>query len=578
MTGNSGNVNTSASALSASALGSVGGDWAFLGQVVLAAGSSSLTVSYIGNGTPATDICLLQPMSSTVYDSQEDVLSQTDAMGNVTASSYDALGRPLATSQGQTIATSGNSATFDNLPQSPGLTRTYTVYVYSPSSAPSGTFTIKENTTTISSLSGPGSSTTPLGSSGSGWYDLGSVTLLATDVSSTLTINCPAGVSQVAFLEQTSATVYDAMGNVLSQTDGLGNVTTYAYNNLEQQVSNSRGQILPVASQAATFANLPQTPGAGRTFTVYVQSSSTLTSGSCTVGDNNTVTPTFTGNFSANTPLGNNWYELGTITLDVGDASSTMNFSALPSAAAQICLVQQVSAATYTADGLVASATNADGGVTSFGYDAVGDQVSQADPAPDPNAPAVRPVTSTVYDALGRVTATMSPLASEAGQGEGSAITAYGYQFGTTAAPGLTATTWQGAALAPDSSSTSSSQTWTFSNLTPNSAGTYAVFVQAASTAGYTASDAYTEGAPLPLERQLRAEPFRRGPGRRLAVAGHRGRGRPRYEHDDYRLPQRQRVDRECLPHAVGRRRHTRLRRQPHERDRCPGQYHDLSV
>ena len=47
-------------------------------------------------------------------------------------------------------------------------------------------------------------------------------------------------------------------------TDGLGNVTTYAYNSVEEQPSSSQGQIVPIASEAASFANLPQTPGVPR--------------------------------------------------------------------------------------------------------------------------------------------------------------------------------------------------------------------------------------------------------------------------------------------------------------------------
>ena len=176
--------NAAASARWPSALGA---GWQFLGQVVLVGGSSSLAVSYSG-GTPATAVCLLQPMSATVYDSQENVLSQTDAMGNVTAYVNDRLGRPLTTSQGQALAASYNaatytsSATFANLPQAPNLTRTYTVYAQSSLTLTGSSETPNNPTDSEGnqSFTAGFSAATPLGS---GWYQLGTVTLaLATRV------------------------------------------------------------------------------------------------------------------------------------------------------------------------------------------------------------------------------------------------------------------------------------------------------------------------------------------------------------------------------------------------------------
>ena len=117
-------LTTPASYLPASALGS---NWYFLGQVTLDS-SSSLVVNYSGS-SPAEAISLLQPTSTTAYDSQEDPLSQTDAMGTISASTFDNLGRPVAASQGQAVnVASGGPATFANLPLAPGLARTYTLY------------------------------------------------------------------------------------------------------------------------------------------------------------------------------------------------------------------------------------------------------------------------------------------------------------------------------------------------------------------------------------------------------------------------------------------------------------------
>ena len=164
------------------------------------------------------------------------------------------------------------------------------------------------------------------------------------------------------------------------------------------------------------------------------------------------------------------------MTLAARDPSSSLDFSELD-AETEICVVQQVSGTTYTPTGLVATSTNANGGVTTYGYDALGEQVSEADPAPNPAAPAVQPVTTDVYDPDGELTAETDPMGH---------TTAYTY-----ADDGREVTTWQGQTSAPDPTSTAAAQTWTFNNLTPNTDAAYEVFVQAPASSlyGYTVSD-----------------------------------------------------------------------------------------
>jgi RHS repeat-associated protein len=62
--------------------------------------------------------------------------------------------------------------------------------------------------------------------------------------------------------------------------------------------------------------------------------------------------------------------------------------------------------------------------------------------------------------------------------------------------PGDSVTTWQGQTLPQDSSSTDSSQTWTFNNLTLNSSREYNVYVQGASNSGFTVYDTYETFSP----------------------------------------------------------------------------------
>ena len=94
-----------------------------------------------------------------------------------------------------------------------------------------------------------------------------------------------------------------------------------------------------------------------------------------------------------------------------------MNYSG--SGLTQVCLVQQVAAATYTPTGLFATQTNADGTVTSFGYDAVGNETSVDQPDPATGS-AGGPTTTYTYDALGRVTGETDPRGYSTG---------YAYQF-----------------------------------------------------------------------------------------------------------------------------------------------------
>ena len=156
------------------------------------------------------------------------VSSETNPDGDVTAYSYDAAGSVTATYQGQMVAFSAGSATFNNLPESPGLTRTFNVYVNSTSAPGSGQTTITDSDSGSPAFSFSGSSVTPLGSN---WYLLGTVTLAAGDLSSTVTVAYSGGgtVSQVTLLEQTSATVYDGQENPLSVTDALGNVSATTF-------------------------------------------------------------------------------------------------------------------------------------------------------------------------------------------------------------------------------------------------------------------------------------------------------------------------------------------------------------
>ena len=222
-------------------------------------------------GSSSDNICLLQPMSTMVYDTEDgdddNQLSCVDPMGNITATTYDDDNRPVTTSQGQVLPADAtfHAAAFENVPQAPGMART--IQVYAPASTTSGySFTDTAGSLSLSAVD----SSAP--AFGSGWYYLGYLTLPASDTSSTVTVShSGSGVTQYALLQQTGATTYNSAGQIVSQIDGLNRVTAAAYDgDTLEQTGTYQGQILTASSGgSATFQNLPQAPGQARTYYVF---------------------------------------------------------------------------------------------------------------------------------------------------------------------------------------------------------------------------------------------------------------------------------------------------------------------
>ncbi len=164
-----------------------------------------------------------------------------------------------------------HTATFANLPQAAGQTRSFAIYVQSSAAPASGSCTLAENGTASPTLVFSGSASTPLGS---GWYEVGTVTLGTADNSSALTVNYSgsAVVTAATLLEQTSTMVYNAQEDLLSTTDALGDVTASTYDGLARPLTSLQGQSVPTSAGTATLANLPQAPNETRLYTIYVQS------------------------------------------------------------------------------------------------------------------------------------------------------------------------------------------------------------------------------------------------------------------------------------------------------------------
>ncbi len=179
--------------------------------------------------------------------------------------------------------------------------------------------------------------------------------------------------------------VYDALERVTAQIDPIGNTTAYVYGFGDDQhtVTTLRGQTLPLVSGSAAFNNLSLAPGDSRTYDIFAQSSSTLSSDSgFSVSESGDDDPTIGSGFSSTTPLGSGWYEIGTVTLSDSDTSSTLTVSYSGSATiTQVALLIQSTVDTYDADGHLLSTEDALGNTTSFSYNPLGLRQQQEDPS-----------------------------------------------------------------------------------------------------------------------------------------------------------------------------------------------------
>jgi RHS repeat-associated protein len=511
---------------------SIVGSWTFAGTVNIGADEPSTSITLSASGASTASVCLMECTSTSVYsylDSSsatgfgpDNLLSTKDAMGNITAYNDDNLDRVVATSQGQVVPAS-TSAEFINIPQSPGEVRSFEVYVQAASAPDSAHASVSDSgsgSPTFTPYAGSRPAATPLGGN---WYDLGTVSILAGDISSTVTVSLAgsSGVTQAAFLEQTSATAYDAMNDVVAQSDGLKSVSTTLVNEMNEPVLSSQGMIERVNSEtdSATFSNLPQTPGQPRTFIAYVNALPSFWESY--VSENGSDSPTFSAIDAPTTDLGGiaggNWYGLGMITLAAGDTSSSITIHDPFGSPTQICVVQEGASQTYTNTQAIATQTDADGNLSSVQYNTLQEPVATVLPPSNPAEPASPPVANTVYDTLGDVTAQMSPLpvgSTAAGASgdynspAGQAVTAYGYAFAdyytnSMASGTESVSTWQGSIQPPDYGSSSTAPTWTFTNLAvandipgdSSNSVTYCVFVQGDSTAGFSlSSGAYAFG------------------------------------------------------------------------------------
>ena len=405
-----------APSFASSTIVSLGGGWYEVGTVTLNQWdpSSTVTIGYAG-GADVTDASLATVPLSLTPD-----------------------GTPMS------------GALFNNLPQSPGQARSYTVYAESPSGALSDddSYEVWDSATIVGtsdfSFTPVFSATTPLGQN---WYEVATVALGADDTSSTITVGYDGSdltnfcllqqqtsaetytstglvstetdadgntttLGYDAIGEQTSETgpavstgpdgamgtpvttdVDDAIGRPTAEFDPLGNITAYAYqfyqsgNGLSQGESTTttlQGQELPLSeSNSADFQNLTlpnSEAGTYRSYNVYAYSATPLTS-SIEYWVNAPGLDRVPASFSSVTPLGNDWYCLGTAEFNssADNTSMTVSFSepagwsgSAPTLPTEIALLQAVLTNTYDANQNLLSETDAAGNTTTYAYSNLG--------------------------------------------------------------------------------------------------------------------------------------------------------------------------------------------------------------
>jgi len=139
------------------------------------------------------------------------------------------------------LAAGSASTTFDNLTLTPGHSRSFEIYVHL-TTAPSGDWRSAYSASDAGSLTitSATAANTPLGS---GWYDLGSVTLGSTDASTSVQLVYPSGSApdQVCMVGYSDRDYYNGAGELTEKLDRDGRATTYQYDGVGREVAENCG-------------------------------------------------------------------------------------------------------------------------------------------------------------------------------------------------------------------------------------------------------------------------------------------------------------------------------------------------
>ncbi|WP_186767835.1 choice-of-anchor D domain-containing protein [Blastopirellula retiformator] len=286
---------------------------------------------------------LTAPVSSTTYDDAGNVLTETDALGNVTSYQYDALNRVI-------------EITSPDPDGAGALMSPVTSYEYD------------EFGQLVSMTDPNGGVTTYV------YDDLGrKITEISPDPDDAGALTSP----EVSY-------AYDANGQLVSMTDELGNVTTYEYDNLGRQIT----------------VTLPDPDGVGSAtapVTTYkYDAAGQLSSVTDPLGRKTSYTYDAMGRTLLETLPDPD--EGGPLVVPF----TSYTYGSDGRLASVTDTEGQTVSYTYTSSGQVATMTDPRG-TTFYSYDAIGRQLTVTEPDPDGAGPLSAPSTTYIYDNVGNM-------------------------------------------------------------------------------------------------------------------------------------------------------------------------------
>ena len=219
---------------------------------------------------------------------------------------------------------------------------------------------------------------TPLGN---GWYDVGVMNVPAGTTSLTIEYSPTEGGNvaapgALALVQNVATTTYDLDGENLSEVDSDNNVTATAYDSFGRTVAGFQGQIITTSAPASEYTSSPYpqwtfgnlAPNSLLTYNVYAYSTAAPSTFPTVTGGSGQ--PTWLSTPTAGTPLGTDWYLLGTVPVLSSTSSLQFKYSS-GGAPTEMAIDDQTSAMAFDADGDLLQKTDALGQVTAFQYDAL---------------------------------------------------------------------------------------------------------------------------------------------------------------------------------------------------------------
>lgn len=344
--------------------------------------------------------------TTSVYDSQGRVIAQVDADRYLTVTSYDDAGNSGTSTRYDLVLTAAQLASISDAASIGALVATFSATVQS-----------EQSSTTYNAEGQPSLTVAPDGSITQYQYD-GDGRL----THKTVTPTANQGDARTVSYQ------YDTNGNVVSSTDADGNVTTYSY--------DADGNLVNVVDGLGINKWYYYDGDGRRVYTI--QETSDLLSGEVTsyaydaFGD---LTETVV--HASLLAIDDNGSQPGAF--DAADATT----SAVASAVAQLgnwsSDPDQITLATYTKDGQVASRTDGDGYQTSNVYDAFGELVSttqQLDDAGAALSSSNSRTTTYSYDKLGDLTGEQDAVGTSAARATSATYDVFGRVTSSTDANG----------------------------------------------------------------------------------------------------------------------------------------------